>query len=463
MTQQSTNPEVKLRRVLTLPDLVIYGIILIQPAAALPLFGHANNISEGHAVTTILVAMFGMVFTAFSYGRLANRYPTSGSAYTYVGRGLHLIPGFICGWCMIMDYILVPMLCTIFTSVTANHLLPFIPIEVWIFVFAAGFTALNLNGIKVTARANWVMMVLGSAVVFWFMAAAIRYVLIQNGLGGLLSVKPFYDPITFDWSVIGAGTALAALTYIGFDGLTTLAEEVENPRRNILVATVLTCVITGVWSGSQVFLSQLAWPDWASFTAGITDEAVRNNNLDTAIYTVADRVGGYSLDATLAFILWLGSVGSGVTGQVGAARLLYSMGRDEILPKKFFGHLDRKHAGPSYNIILIGSLALLGAYSLNYEECARLINFGAFLAFMGVNLASISEFYIRAPRSRRNLFRDFLPPAIGIVVSFWIWQSLPLKTFIVGGAWLLIGVTFLAIRTRGFRKDMKMIDFSETE
>ena len=461
MAASNGNGEVKLRRVLTLPDLIVYGIILIQPAAALPLFGIANNTSHGHAVTTIMIAMFGMAFTAVSYGRLANRYPTAGSAYTYVGRGLHLMAGFVAGWCMIMDYILVPMLCVIFTSITANHILPFIPQEVWFLVFAAMFTGINLNGIKVTARANWVLMVIGSAVVFWFMAMAIRYILMQNGFGGLFTTTPFYNPEHFDWTFIGSGTALAALTYIGFDGLTTLSEEVENPRRNVMLATILTCVITGIWSGSQIYLAQVAWPDWMSFTAGVTNQAVADNNLERAIYFVADRVGGYTLDATLAFVLWLGSVGSGVTGQVGAARLLYGMGRDEVLPKKFFAHLDAKHAGPSWNIILIGALALIGAYTLNYEDCALLINFGAFLAFMGVNLASINEYYFRATPEQRNFWKDFLPPAIGFIVSLWIWHSLPLKTFIVGGSWLAVGLIILAIQTKGFKKQMKMFDFSE--
>ena len=154
MSDNSGNSEVKLRRVLSLSDLIIYGIILIQPVAALPLFGFANRDSQGHAVTCILVAMFAMFFTAISYGRMANRYPASGSAYTYVGRGLHPYLGFIAGFTMFMDYMIVPILCTVFTSIAANHMIPIIPTRVWFFVFAAGFTFLNLNGIKITSRAN---------------------------------------------------------------------------------------------------------------------------------------------------------------------------------------------------------------------------------------------------------------------------------------------------------------------
>jgi amino acid transporter len=276
--------EPKLRRVLSLSDLVIYGIILIQPVAALPLFGHAYNISKGHAVTSIMLAMIAMIFTAISYGRMANRYPVAGSAYTYVGKGIHPFLGFVAGWSMFMDYLFIPILCIIFSSIAANHMFPFIPIMAWTFLFTIVFTMLNLNGIKVAARTNWILIIIMGLVVFYFMGAAARYILMKNGLGGLFSPRPFYNPESFSLQALGSATALAALTYIGFDGITTLSEEVKNPKRNILLAAVLTCVITGIWSGAQVYLAQLSWPDWASFTEGISSETDKTHALDTALY-----------------------------------------------------------------------------------------------------------------------------------------------------------------------------------
>jgi amino acid transporter len=445
MSAQNNHSEVKLKRVLSLSDLIIYGIILIQPVAALPLFGHANHISAGHAVTTILIAMVAMIFTAISYGRMATRYPSAGSAYTYVGKGINPYLGFVAGWSMFMDYMFIPILCVIFTSIAANHLMPFIPYHIWIFFFVVGFTLVNLRGIKVASRANWILMIIMSVVVFYFMAAAIRFVLTKNGIGGLISIKPFYDPETFSFRAIGSATALAALTYIGFDGLTTLSEEVKNPRRNVLIAAIMTCLITGIWSGSQIYLAQLSWPDWASFTSGLPSESARNNSLDTAIMAVANRVGGPLLDGTLSVILLVGSIGSGITGQLGAARLLYGMGRDNVIPRKIFGHLHFKTAVPNYNVFIIGSLALLGALLLNYEECARLINFGAFFAFMGVNIASLREYFIKSERKTVIVFfRDFLPPVIGFSICLVIWLNLPLKTFIIGGSWMLAGIIYLA-------------------
>jgi len=224
---------------------------------------------------------------------------------------------------------------------------------------------------------------------------------------------------------------------------------------------VLTCLITGVWSGAQIYLAQLSWPDWASFTAGLTDEAARNNALDTAIMTVAERIGGPLLDGLLSFILLLGSIGSGAAGQLGASRLLYGMGRDGVLPGKIFGHPDKKFFSPSFNIIIIGGLALLGALTLNYAETARLINFGAFFAFMGVNIASIREYFFKAgEKSIKGFLVDFLPAGAGFIFCLVIWLNLPLKTFLIGGSWMIAGIIYLAIRTKGFRKSSVMIDFS---
>jgi len=109
----STEAPPRLKRVLTLWDLILYGIVLIMPIAPVPLFGVAQKLSDGHAVTTILLAMLAMLLTAFSYGRMAAVYPSAGSAYTFVGYGLNPHLGFLAGWAMFLDYLIVPLICTV--------------------------------------------------------------------------------------------------------------------------------------------------------------------------------------------------------------------------------------------------------------------------------------------------------------------------------------------------------------
>jgi putrescine importer len=460
----ASSEPVKLKRVLTLSDLVIYGIILIQPCAAMPLFGHANQEAQGHAVVSVLLAMVAMLFTAFSYGRMANHYPAAGSAYTYVGRGLHPNIGFLTGFSVYLDYLIIPIICTVFCGSAANQMIPLIPVQAWYLLFASIFIWLNLRGIKTTSQFNWVLMIVMSIVVFWYMGAAIQHLFSIGGTAALFTTEPFYHSSSFSWKVVGQGTALAALTYIGFDGLTTLSEEVENPRRNVMLATVLTCLVTGVWSGAQIYLAQAAvpWSGWEGFIsdimarAGISDHS---EGLNRAMFGIAQVVGGRPLELAITVVLLVASVGSGVTGLTGCVRVMYGMGRDRMLPEKFFAHLSPKQSVPSYNILLIGGIVLIAPFFLDYGQCAHLINFGALLAFTLVNVSSIREYYFRSgDRSMGSFFKNFLPPALGAVACMWIWSSLPRLTFIIGGAWLTIGFLYLLYHTRGFTRKTVLSD-----
>ncbi|MGA2740931.1 MAG: APC family permease [Bryobacteraceae bacterium] len=233
---QTPQSGARLKRALGLWDLVFYGIILIQPTAPMPPFGVVSQVAHGHVVTTVLIAMVAMLFTAISYGRMARAYPSAGSAYTYVGREIHSVLGFVTGWSLAMDYILNPIICTIWCSKAALNLVPEIPYAVWAIFFAVLFTLLNLRGIRATARTNEVLVLAMCVVIVYFFVAAVRYIMHQHGVS---FTQPFYDPKTFSLGRISTGTSVAVLTYIGFDGISTLSEEAHNPRRNIMFATVL--------------------------------------------------------------------------------------------------------------------------------------------------------------------------------------------------------------------------------
>ena len=204
-----------------------------------------SNKAGGHVVTTILIAMVAMLFTAISYGKMARAYPSAGSAYTYVGKEIHPALGYLTGWAMVMDYILNPLICTAICSKLTQNILPGIPYYVLAVVFAVFFTLLNLRGIKTSARINDVMAAGMTIVVVIFFVFVIRFVWGLHEYGAGFFTQPFYNPATFSWGGVFRGTSIAVLTYIGFDGISTLSEEVENPRRNIMLATVLVCVITG--------------------------------------------------------------------------------------------------------------------------------------------------------------------------------------------------------------------------
>jgi len=454
-TASSSAP--RLRRTLTLWDLIFYGIVLIQPIAPVPLYGVAQKLSDGHFVTIILLALFAMLITAVSYGRMGTLYPTAGSAYTYVGKGLNPHLGFLAGWAMILDYLLQPLINTVWIS-TALHerYVQQVPFVVWALLIAGIMTVLNLIGVKASANANKVLLGIMSVVVVAFVVLALKYLYGGQGWAGLFSLQPLYNPKTFDSHKILTATSFAALTYIGFDGVTTLAEDVENPKRNVLLAVVLTCIFAGVCSGFEAYLGARVWPDWQSFP-----------NLETAFMDICSRVGGKVLFNSMGFILIVAAFGSGLTGTLGAARLLFGMGRDNVLPKKFFGKLKPGTSTPTNNILLIGGIAFVGAVLLYhvgnaYEHAAELLNFGAFLAFMGVNFACFWQFSVNKQTGyRTRLVRDTLLPLIGFVSCGYIWWNLNHLAKIVGGIWFVLGIGYVGYKTNWFRSAPVMIDFSD--
>jgi amino acid transporter len=441
-----------LQRVLSLWDLIYYGVILTSPIAAVPLFGEAQVLSHGHAVSTLLLAMVAMSVTAISFGRMANVYPSAGSVYTYISRGLNPHLGFIVGWAMFLEYLFQPIQNALYAALAIQRMAPRIPFALLAALAVGLITVMTAQGIKFTARTNEILlgfMVLVTAV---FIVQAFRHIVLHERWSGLISMHPIYNPATFNLRAVAAGTSLAALVFIGFDGVSLLAEEVKNPRRNVLLASVLVCVFTGLFSGFQVYLAQRVWPDYTTL-----------QNPETAFMDVARMASGALLFAAYGIMLLVSSIACGLAGHVGAARLLYSMGRDDVLPKKIFGHLSAKKSNPIYNVWIIGVLAYIGAVAIPWERSAEVVTFGALIAFMGVNLAALRHFWFSAEAAgKRNFFVDAVVPGFGFVFCAALLVSLQPWTKYAGLVWLVVGIVYAAFKTRGFRLRPKLFDFSES-
>ena len=354
----SVSAPIQLKRALKLWDLIIIGIVIIQPIAPMGIYGVINNNAGGHVVTTILIAMVAMLFTAISYGKMARAYPSAGSAYTYVGEEIHPALGYITGWAMVMDYILNPLICTVLCSKLTQNILPGMPYWALAFAYATLFTLLNLRGIKTSARINDVLAAGMSIVVVVFFAFVIRFIWGLHEYGPGFFTQPFYNPETFTFHGVFRGTSIAVLTYIGFDAISTLSEEVENPRRNVMLATVLVCVITGVLSSLEVYAAQLVWGP----------KPFPPDMVESAFPLVARQIGGFFLFHLLNFTVLIANIGSGMGAQLGAARLLYGMGRSDGIPKRFFGAIDAKNRIPLNNVIFVGAIALIGAFLVSWHQ-----------------------------------------------------------------------------------------------
>jgi amino acid transporter len=438
----STADQNRLRRTLGLWDLILYGVIVIQPVAPMSVFGVLSDRGRGHVVTTILIAMVAMLFTAISYGKMARAYPSAGSAFTYVGQEINPALGYITGWSMVMDYMLNPIICIVWVSQQAHVFAPAVPYAGWAVLIALLFTGLNIQGIKTSARMNTGLAAAMGVVIAIFFTCAARYIFGHPHGGAGFFTRPFYDPATFTVGGVLGGTSIAVLTYIGFDGISTLSEEAENPRRNILLATVLTCVVIGILSAMEVYAAQLVWPASQPFP----DEA-------TAITHVAGRMWP-PLFAIVGATLVVANFGSGMGAQLGAARLLFGMGRSNALPKSFFGAVDPKRRIPRNNVIFVGAVSLAGAFTISYALGAEMLNFGALIAFMGVNAAAFVRYYVRAEKKQ---LRNLIPPLLGFAVCLLLWLSLSRTAQIAGSIWMAAGIAFGAWKTRGFQGDL--VDF----
>ena len=432
MSAQAPNETVGLKRTLRFRDLVLFGIILIQPTAPMPSFGVIYQEAHGHVVTAILLAMVAMLFTSISYGRMARVYPHGGSAFLYVGKEIHPSLGYITGWCLVMDYVLNPLICTIWCSRAVINFLPGVPYPVLAICFAIFFTALNCNGVETSARINAGMAAVLGVVIVLVLIAAGNWLLHFSQPGAAFFLHPFYDPATFNTSGLLRGTSIAVLTYIGFDGISTLTDEAKDPARSVPRAIVLTCLITGVLASIEVYIAQLVWPSGLAFP-----------DIDTAYVHVSGRMGGPILFLIVNGALLLANMGSGMASQLGAARLLYAMAQDGALPRRFFGSVSIKNRIPRNNVILIGAICMAGALVFSYQLGTELLNYGALLAFMGVNLASM----VRAWREGRS--KQWFPMLLGLgglVTCFFLWVNLGTLARVVGTVWACVGILLWLVR-----------------
>jgi amino acid transporter len=448
-----------LRRALGLWNLIFIGMVIIQPTAPMGIYGVISNTAHGHVVTTVLIAMVAMLFTAISYGRMARIYPSAGSAYTYVAQEIHPALGFITGWSMVMDYLLNPLICTAFSAKAAMNIVPGLPFYGWLVVFAAFFTWVNLHGIKTSARLNQILCLAMILVVIVFFGA-VANVLWRVHHDPAFFLKPFYDPPNFSSQTIFAGTSVAVLTYIGFDAISTLSEEAENPRRNILLATVLVCVFAGILSALEVYAAQLVWGS-KPFAAA---------RVESAFALISQQVGGVVLFQVMNFTLLVANAGTAIASQLAAGRLLYGMGQGNAIPKSFFGTVEPKHRVPRNGILLVGAFALTGAAVLEffsgttggsaYAVGAQALNFGAFISFMGVNAAAFTHYWWRG---NQRSWSYLVVPMLGFVICGFIWLHLNRAAMVLGAIWMALGILYGALRTRGFRTGLLRFDLPPEE
>jgi amino acid transporter len=295
-----------------------------------------------------------------------------------------------------------------------------------------------------TAKANTVMNFLMGLSLIWFIAMSIHALLNGVGKGALLSTEPFFNPQSFSFSAVMGATSIAVFSFMGFDGVSTLSEDAKNPKRDIWLATVLTCFLCGGFFILESYLAQMVWPDYTKFSP-----------VETAFMDISKRVGGAALFYFISFVLVVAGVSSAVTGQASASRMMYGMGRDRLLPHRIFGYIHPQLGTPIYSVLLLAGIQLSGALFFKFGEAAEIVNFGAFIGFMAVN-ASVIWHYFGHLQKRKGIsfYLNFVFPLLGFAFCFYIWLNLSGSSLRMGTLWMLFGLIYLAFLTRGFKNKL---------
>jgi len=435
-TLESLGYTQELSRTLKLRDLVIYGLIFIVPIAPFGIFGHVMSASGGMIVTAYVIGLVGMLFTAICYSEMAKEFPVAGSVYSYVSRGTNSFVGFVAGWIMLLDYILIPALLYVVGALAIHDIFPSLSPLVLIVAFVLFNTYINIRGISFTAAFNRWMLIAELLVLAAFLIVAV--IAISNNVNGaVFSAAPVYDADNFSLGLIISAVPIAVLSFLGFDGISTLAEEAEGGGKAVSRAIFLVLLIIGGLFIAQTWVAALIQPDPAQF-----------ENLDTAFYETARIAGGAwlaTLTAATTAIAW--GIADSLVAQIATARILYSMGRDRLLPKP----LSRVHSRfktPYISTLLVGAVSIVAgiAFMQHLALLTSIVTIGALTAFIVLNASTLYYFVFK--KKSANVFLHIVCPLLGLAVVGYIWSGFEYYTVLIGLGWAIIGVAVYAIAQR---------------
>lgn len=430
--------KVHLKRSLGFWQVVIYGVAMMFPVAPIAVYGSVTMASFGHMALCYLLAAIPMAFTAYSYGQMAAAYPQAGSAYTFTQKSIHPYLGFMSGWAIFLDYALFPIMNIVIASNYVNMLFG---IDYWVsvVVIIIVVTAVNMLGVKSLSWVNNVLVLIMFIAIAYFVASATGF--LSDGGGTGFSTLPFYNPDTFDLTAIIAGCSIACFSFMGFDAMTTLAEEVKQPQKVLPKATVFVCLFMGFIFILQAYFAQSVFPDFMAF-----------ESVDNAFVEACAVAGGDALVTFISVAMIAGAVANAIDAQAGVARVLYGMGRDRMLPKAVFGHLSKKTQVPVYTLAILAVIIFLGCF-LDLNVIIVTINFGAFAAFMCVNADVIAHYFIKGKkRDAKGVVKYLVFPIIGFITCLVLFLGLDVVAKTAGAVWLVVGIIYLAVISKGFRK-----------
>jgi amino acid transporter len=421
--------EPELVRTLSVRDLVIHGLVYMVPLAPISVFGILYNMSAGAVAAVYVIAAVAMVFSAISYKEMAQVFPVSGSTYSYVSLGTNRFLGFVSGWAILLDYLLLPALLCVFSASAMTAIVPFIPAWMWVVFFVAATAVTNLLGMNVTAKMNKYSLYiqLGILAVFLTWAA----VLVMQGHAHL-TLDPFHPYGGASWAVVAGAIPVAAFSFLGFDAVSTLNEEAEGGGKAVSKATMLVMYLSTALFVVQVYFACILVPNGTHYADG----TAANNAFYDLVGNLMDSKFKMFIVLNAALFAAMGNIAAANTT---ASRLVYSMARDGHLPK-LFARVKGKNKVPMNAMVMISGLALaIGIFGVSQASLlTTLVTFGALLSYILMHFSVITHFFKR--NGSRRWFTHLVSPLLGaaiLMVALWDANA---NAKIVGVIWLAIGI-----------------------
>lgn len=430
---------IEFKKSLNLYGVVFLGLAWMTPMIFFTVYGVAFEAAGGMLAAAYIVAFIAIFFTAYSYSRMVKAYPISGSAYTYTKKAINPKVGFLVGWALLLDYIVSPIIACLTFGLFLNAQFPSVPVFVWIILLNLILAFVNIIGIKSVARVSGFSVIFQIIFILFFCVFVAKDIISGgNGLS-LLSLQPFI-PSDFSVSTILSGAALICFCFLGFDAVTTMAEETVNPRKTIPKAIFLIVTIAAVLYISISYLTQVAYPNFMY------------NNVDTASFELITMVGGNILSALFTTVLIVAIFTQGVSSVTSVTRFLFALGRESILPNKVFGYLHPRYKTPVINIVFVSIISFF-SIAIDLDTAVTFVSFGALTAFTFVNISVIAHYYVRnKKRSVKETFLYLIFPLIGACFIGWLLTLLEKQTLIIGIGWIVVGFIYMGVRSAFLKK-----------
>lgn len=414
---------------MSLWQVVILGVAYMTPMVVFDTFGIVSGITDGRVPLAYIFALVAMLLTAFSYARFSRQTEKPGSAYTYTAESCGAKAGFFVGWCSLLDYILLPLVNALLAGIYLEAVIPSIPYWMWVTLFAGLVTLINCFRINFLANLSLVFVIAPLLLMVLFIYLVIRGVGEGQGYEHVLTLAPLFNGDSSILPLI-AGASILCFSFLGFDAVTTMSHETQDPKRTIPRAVMLTTLSGGIIFLTASWFIQLYFPS-----------NVRFNNPDEALPEIVLYVGGALFQSVFLCAQIMNTFASGLATHASASRLIHIMGKDGIFHKETFGQVHSKLGTPLYAVLLVGLISLT-AIALDLATVVSMISFGALIAFTAVNFSVFVKFYVREQQRHgmKNIFLNLILPFISVGVIMCLWFNLERSALLFGCGWLSVGI-----------------------